>query len=218
MTVATSTKANGGPAAPSIQAVRDRARLVPISVEQYHQMIEDGIVPEDSTVELLRGLLVRKDRGTLGEDSMGHSPLHTAVIAMLTKLVARMDNEAYHLQFQLPVSCAPDGEPEPDGSIVRGSPRDYLDRIPTAADVSCVVEVAHSSLERDRQDKLPIYAGAGIAQYVIINLQNKTIEVYTDPDSQAELYRTKVTLDANQTLQLRLPVGEFAVSAKEILP
>src|SRR5688500_16463669 len=151
-----------------------RASIVPLTVDQYHEMVKHGIVPEDGTVELLRGGLVRKDRSGPGEDPMGHSPLHTLVVALLTALAARINGPHCHMQIQLPVSCPLDGEPEPDGSVVRGVPRDYADRIPGPPDVSCVVEVSHSSLGRDREDKLPIYAATGIPQYVLINLINNT--------------------------------------------
>ena len=44
---------------------------LPITVEQYHRLIEQGTLPEDATVELLRGALVRKDRSVVGADRMG---------------------------------------------------------------------------------------------------------------------------------------------------
>jgi Uma2 family endonuclease len=195
------------------------ARVFPITVEQYHRMIESGTVPEDSTVELLRGALVRKDRSVIGEDPMGHSPLHRLAVVLLTALAARLKSEKYHLQIQLPVSCLPDSEPEPDGAIVRGAMDDYSDRLPGGADVSCVIEDAHTSLDRDREDKLPIYAGASVPQYIIVNLQNGTIEVYTDPDPAGEQYRTRETIDRAGTVALRLPDGNtLQVTAAELLP
>jgi Uma2 family endonuclease len=181
-------------------------------------MVKHGIVPEDGTIELLRGVLVRKDRSGPGEDPTGHSPLHKLVVARLTAVAARINGPHCHMQIQLPVSCPPDGEPEPDASIVRGIPRDYADRIPGSPDVSCVIEVSHSSLERDREDKLPIYAATGIPQYVLINLVNNTIEVHSDPDPDAEQYRTKATLIKGGTLSLILPHGGLEVPAADVLP
>jgi Uma2 family endonuclease len=195
-----------------------RASIVPITVQQYHRMIDEGILPEDATVELLRGVLVRKDRSAPGEDAMGHSPLHKLVIALLTALAARINGASCHMQIQLPVACPPDGEPEPDASIVRGTPRDYSDRIPGPGDVTCVIEAAHSSLGRDREDKLPIYAAAAVPQYVLINLTNNTVEVYSDPSSAAEDYRTKVTVDQSGMLRLQLPNGFLEVAAADVLP
>ena len=195
------------------------ARVFPITVEQYHRIIENGAVPEDATVELLRGALVRKDRSVIGEDPMGHSPLHVLAVSLLTQLVAKLTSDRHYMIIQLPILCPPDSEPEPDGSIVRGSPRDYMDRLPGPGDVACVIEIAHSSLDRDREDKLPIYAGAGIPQYVIVNLQNTTLEVYTDPDRTGEDYRTRETVEKAGTVALRLPEGgALEVAAAELLP
>lgn len=203
----------------SARQARDRLGVFPITIEKYHQMIEVGIVPEDASVELLRGVIVEKDRGNLGDHAMGQSPLHKAIVAILTKLAVKIDSDRWHTQIQLPISCPPVNEPEPDFSIVRGHPRDYMDRLPAPADVSCVIEVAHSSLERDREDKLPIYAGAGVAQYVIVNLRNNTLEIHVDPDTTSEQYRTKTTVDADGVVQLRLPDGSsYALHAREILP
>jgi Uma2 family endonuclease len=196
-----------------------RASIVPLTIGQYQRMIDEKIVPEDSTVELLRGVLIRKDRSSPGEDPARHSPRHRLTISLLTLLAGRLLGLGRFMQIQLPVTCPTDGAPEPDASIIRGSPRDYAERLPTAGDVSSVIEAAHSSLDRDREDKLPIYAAAGVAQYIIVNLVNDTIEVYQDPDPEAQQYRTKVTLEGNQVLAIRLPDdGVFEVPVNELLP
>jgi hypothetical protein len=75
MTLAVTNSAWAGSSLPLADAVA-AASLFPLNVEQYQQMIDQGIVPEDSSVELLRGELVLKNRTSPGEDSMGHSPLH----------------------------------------------------------------------------------------------------------------------------------------------
>jgi len=214
----TAPKTNGRRSLSPVEAARETVGIFPITVQQYHRMIEQGIVPEDSTVELIRGMLVRKDRGIAGEHSMGHSPLHRAIVTLLTQLAARTQADSHYVQIQLPISCPPDSEPEPDAAIIRGQPRDYLERFPGPGDVSCVIEAAHSSLDRDREDKLPVYAAAGIPQYVIVNLQNVTLEVHTEPDPSAEAYGSKVTVDRNGQVAIRLPGGEITIEAREILP
>jgi Uma2 family endonuclease len=181
-------------------------------------MIEDGIVDEDSVVELLRGVIVRKDRGSPGEDPMGHSPLHRLIVALLTALAGRINSPTRHLQIQLPISCPPDGAPEPDATIIKGSPRDYVDRLPGPGEISCIIEAAHSSLQRDREDKLPIYAAAGVPQYIIINLFQNVLEVHSDPDRAQEEYRTKVTLQRGGTVSLLMPDGTLEVAVSDLFP
>ena len=70
--------------------------------------------------------------------------------------------------------------------IVQGDRRDYFDRHPYADEVALVVEVADTTLQRDRTSKKRLYARAGIAIYWIINLVERKIEVYTKPLSNAE--------------------------------
>jgi Uma2 family endonuclease len=218
MTLVASTKIPASSQVPLVDALA-MADLYPLSVEQYQQMIDQGIVPEDSSVELLRGMLVRKDRTSPGEESMGHSPLHRLIISLLTDLAERIKNASRFIQIQLPVICPPYGAPEPDAAVVRGAPRDYSARLPTSRDVFSVIEVAHSSIARDEEDKLPIYAAANIPQYLIVNLNNNTIEIFEDPDPPAGQYRRRATVQSGG--RVRLKVGdaeEFEFDAVDVLP
>jgi Uma2 family endonuclease len=66
--------------------------------------------------------------------------------------------------------------PEPDLIWVRR--RNYSQKHPEPADVLLLVEVAESSLAEDRGEKRELYAEAGVADYWIVNLLNRSIEVY----------------------------------------
>ncbi len=72
-----------------------------------------------------------------------------------------------------------ESEPEPDISVVAGDPRDYRDAHPQRP--ALVVEVALSRLSFDREHKGSLYARAGIADYWIVNLPDRRVEVYRDP-------------------------------------
>lgn len=215
--LATKLPVPAGRAASTVAQAVARAHIVPLTVEQYARMIAAGIVPEDTSVELINGALVRKDRSTLGEEDMGQSPLHSLVVSLLAALAGRVGGDR-HMRIQAPLECPPDAVPEPDAAIVRGGPRDYSARLPRGRDAVTVVEVAHSSLVRDREDKLPIYAAAAIPQYVIINLQSECVEVYEDPDPSAEVYRTKRTLTRGAILGLGLDGDALTVLVDALLP
>jgi Uma2 family endonuclease len=103
-------------------------------------------------------------------------------------------------------------------AILAGDDEEHARRLPAAKDASCVVEAAHRSLELDRREKLAIYAAAGVPQYVLVNLRNNSVEVYTNPYPASEQYETKVTLIKGQTLELMLPEGVLAIDAGEVLP
>lgn len=141
------------------------------SVEQYHQMIHLGILTEDDPVELLEGWIVRK---------MPKNPLHRATTKLTRSALEQIVPDGWYVDAQEPITLD-DSEPEPDVVIIRGNTRDYLDRHPGARDVALVVEVADSTLERDRTSKKRLYARAGILIYWIVNLPEQKIEVYTQP-------------------------------------
>jgi Uma2 family endonuclease len=147
-----------------------------LSVEQYHQMIECGIIDDDAPVELLEGWLVQK---------VGKNPPHTYSTRQLRKGLEQVIPAGWYVNSQEPVTDET-SEPEPDASIVRGDSKDYLQRHPGPGDTALVGEVADTSLRRDRGVKKRIYARASIPVYWIVNLVDKQIEVYTGPTGPAK--------------------------------
>ena len=181
-------------------------------------MIEAGIVHEGAPIELIDGVLVHKDRSASGEDSMSIGKEHSLVVSLLGELDAELAQRGCHMRTQNPLSLPPHDEPEPDGAILRGRPRAYTDRVPGAADAGSVIEVADSSLAYDRKTKLALYARAGIAQYVIVNLKGRCIEIYEQPGDEGS-YQQVTVRRAGETVALRLADGErLEIRADHILP
>lgn len=180
-----------------------RAQLQPISVEQYHRMREARIFEDGAAVELLQGVLVRKLRGDRVAPTV-ISPAHAYVVQRLGELVPRLVDEGCFLRVQLPLTLEPDSEPEPDGAIVLGESHDdrYRHRHPTGSDTLAVIEVADSSLQRDRTEKLALYASAQIPQYIIVNLVDGLVEIYQEPKPDAQLYTRSVTVDRAGSFKL----------------
>lgn len=183
------------------------------------EMVENGILPEDGRVELLDGSLIYRDRFDLRGSEIVEGPRHTYVVSALAQLAPRIDNERRHLRTQSTLVCSETHAPIPDGVILRGTLGDYRDRLATAADALCVIEIADSSYERDSGEKLVGYARAGIAQYVILNLRNRTAEVYTKRDASAGEYGPPQIIPDSQTVSFRTGDAEFCfIAMKEILP
>jgi Uma2 family endonuclease len=196
-----------------------RGALVRFTVDDVLAMIDAGIIAEDATTELLHGMLVRKDRSDLGDDPTVIGKKHRLVVNKLTDLAMRINSVQQHIQIQNPVICGEDEAPEPDFAIVRGPIDAYADRLPIGADVTCVAEVADSSLERDADEKLSVYAAAGVLQYIVLNLRNRTAQVYAEPDLHAATYRSTMVLAESQILYLTLAADRtLAVPLAELLP
>jgi Uma2 family endonuclease len=201
------------------ELIDERTILYPLTIEQYHWMITHGIMPEGEPYELLDGHLVRKDRSAVGEDPMTVGHDHTFVVQFLERLDRRLEPRGCHMRCQQPVSLPPYDEPEPDGAIIRGQWDDYRKRHPGAKDVLCVIEVADASLKRDRTTKLRIYATAGIPTYLIINLPERCVEVYTQPRRRAGRYGRPTVLPPEQEVEFPTAAGEpLRVAVKELLP
>jgi hypothetical protein len=160
--------------------VNDYAVYMPVltkhrfNTQEYYRMAQTGLLKPDSQVELLDGQII--DMTPIG-------PFHGGVINRLTRIFAGASTNRWLVTVQNPVRLNPYSEPQPDLMLLRPAEDDYTSRHPSPADVFLLVEVADTSLAYDRSEKLPAYAGAGIPEVWIIDLQDQTIEVYREPQS-----------------------------------
>lgn len=142
-----------------------------LTIEQYHGMIDAGVLTRDDPVELLDGFLVRK---------VPEKPPHRLTLRLLQQALKPLVPAGWFLDTQAPIT-ADNSEPEPDIAVFRGSPVDYADRHPQPGDVALAVEVSSSSLVKDRKLKRAVYARNGIPAYWIVNLKDRCIEIHTGP-------------------------------------
>lgn len=190
-------------------------RVARLTASQVHAMLKSGILRDAEGLELIDGLLVYKDRAAAGADPMTIGEKHNLVIKLLARLDPDLVTAGAHMQTQGPVRLSERDEPEPDGAVVRGDPRDYADRIPVSSDVTCILEVADSSLEYDRTTKAALYARAGIAQYVIVNLRDFCLELHERPAGGE--YADVRIVTAGGVVELKA-VGVVRVAAERLLP
>jgi Uma2 family endonuclease len=98
-------------------------------------------------------------------------------------------------------------------AIVAGDVRDYAAGHPATAVL--VVEVADTSLEYDRTVKAAIYARAAIPEYWVLNLIDRQLEIFRDPQPDGYAARSVLPAGARAALSVR-PAVELAVA--ELLP
>jgi Uma2 family endonuclease len=170
----------------------------PISVDMYHQMIENGILVEGDRVELIEGVIVAVSP---------QSPEHARAISSLQKLLRALGPE-WAVRVQLPMSM-PKSEPEPDVLVCRQEVEDRAERHPTTA--SLVIEVARDSLEMDRA-LAELYARAEVTEYWVVNVAAQEVEAFRDPRDGS--YRTSSIASIGETLRpVALDGLEISVSA-----
>lgn len=141
------------------------------TVQQYHRMLETGVLQSGDRVELLAGRIVPK---------MTQNPPHVAAVTRINRFLTRLLPDEWLLRVQAPITLRT-SEPEPDFAIVPGPEERWQGRHPGPRDVALLIEVADSSLLEDRVRKGFLYASARIAEYWIVNLVHSRIEVYTQP-------------------------------------
>lgn len=139
---------------------------VPISLDAYHTLCE--LYPKLEKTELIQGVIVEK---------MTESPEHNFFSNLLIQELQKLKPYDSILLVEKPLSLA-GSEPEPDLAVVEGTIYDYKFKNPNTAILA--VEIAKTSLILDRIKK-EIYASADIPNYWIVNLNQKEIEVYSDP-------------------------------------
>lgn len=150
--------------------------VVRISVDRYEQMIDSGVLGEDDPIELLNGVMVWK---------MPKNPKHFTVTRRCARTIERLLPPGWHVRTEGPVRIPDYDEPEPDIAVVRGGDDLYEKRHPEPGDIALIIEVAESSLRRDRGEKREIYARAGISAYWILNLVDCQLEIHAQPTEGA---------------------------------
>src|ERR1043165_6912487 len=132
-----------------------------VTVDDYHRMIEAGVFDEDEPLELLDGEIVK-----MLPIGPGHSGHAIRLVEYFQKFVSR----SALVSSQNPFIADEFSEPQPDTVLLKRRADYYTISHPLPKDVLLLVEIAESSLSRDRIRKMFIYARNGIQEYWILNL------------------------------------------------
>jgi len=179
-----------------------------LSLAQYDRMIEHGVFDQEKQrrIEFIRGEI----REMNPIDS-----LHEVVLDRLTEWsFENLPKRRVWVRVQNSIGFAElESAPEPDIAWV--ARRDYSEGRPAAADVLLVIEVADTSLSYDTGEKADLYAAAGIADYWVVNVPDRSIEVRRDPGGSG--YRSLQTLTGDDEVR-PLAVREIALRPSMLWP
>ena len=165
-----------------------------ITVAEFERMIAANVWPEDERIELIQGELI---------DMSPINARHVYAVNALTEIfIRRLANRAW-VSSQNPVQLTEELRPQPDVALVRPPARRYRQQLPAPADVLLLVEVCDTTLAYDRDEKLPLYARAGIPEVWLVDLNANTISVYREPRHGAYAQLTTVGREAE------IAPGEF---------
>jgi Uma2 family endonuclease len=179
--------------------------LYRLNVDEYERI---GSLLDTQKVELIDGFLVKK--------MTKNSPHSTACSLTEGALRLAMPINGWYLRIGEPVRIPDRNYPEPDVALVRGGPRHYKDRHPGPDCVALVVEVADTTLAKDRR-MAHVYGDAGIPYYWIVNLADRQIEVYSDPRPGG--YAKRTDLRAGDLVAVVIEGAEAdRISVSDLLP
>jgi Uma2 family endonuclease len=145
-------------------------QTVKFSVEDYHRIIETGIL-SDRHVELLNGNLIELSPETPYHANRNHK--------LYKYLLARFDGLA-DVRSAHPIGLST-SEPQPDIVLAHLPESLYDNRHPQPQDLYLVIELSYSTLDYDLNEKKQTYAQSGIQEYWIADLENRRLIIFQNP-------------------------------------
>jgi Uma2 family endonuclease len=157
------------------------------TVDEYYRIAETGVIKPDARVELLDGQII---------DMIPIGPFHGRSVRRLNRLFSKAAKDRFLIAVQDPVRLNDVSEPQPDLMLLKPKVDEY-DGHPGPDDVLLLVEVADSTLQLDRSEKIPAYGAAGIPEVWLVNLPEQKIEIYREPHFTG--YTSKTVLAPGET-------------------
>ena len=153
-----------------------------LTVDEYHKMGDAGVLRPEDRVELIEGEMIEM------------APIGARHFAMVNKLCALLVTAVGKngiVSIQNPIVLPPRNEPQPDLAILKPRRDYYESQLPNAQDVLLLIEVADTTLEYDRDAKIPTYAQHAIPEVWLVNVQLNTLSIFLDPSPKG--YRRLLT-------------------------
>lgn len=179
-----------------------------LTVDDYHQMAESGILGPDDSVELIAGEVL--DMSPIGS-------LHAALVRALGRWLTDSVGQRAIVAVQDPVHLDDSSEPQPDIALLKPRLDYYAAAHPGPADTLLIVEVAESSLAYDLGVKVPLYARHGVPEVWVIDAATRITHRFRGPRPEGYAEHVMITPEeplaclarpgATTTLAAVLPLG-----------
>lgn len=162
-----------------------------ITVSEYDRMIEAGIYTENDHIELINGEII---------EIMPKGTKHTSANSKILRFFIKLFDEKVIVRGQDPIRLDNVSQPEPDIVLAKWDEKEYSENHPTPAEILLIMEISDTTLAYDREAKAQAYSRNGIQQYLLLNLQNETLEDYREPN--ADGYGAKRTYRSGDVFNL----------------
>jgi Uma2 family endonuclease len=174
------------------------------TAEEFERIGRAGIFREDARLELIEGEIF--EMSPIGSH-------HAACVNFLSRLLNRLFGDNHIVATQNPVRLNNLSEPQPDICLLRWRDDFYRDSHPGPADVLLLSEVADTTVVTDLSVKVPLYAGAGIAEAWLVKIPEEEVVIYSEPSGVA--YRHAQLFERGKEVRSHTIAG-LAVSVNEL--
>jgi Uma2 family endonuclease len=179
------------------------------TAEQFVRFYESGELGGNAErFELLNGEILK---------GLGQNELHITSLRLAAEALRIAFGPGFDVSQQVPIRLGEFDRPEPDITVLRGTARDFDGQAPGTADVALLVEIADPRLDTARGQKVGIYARHGIAEYWIIDLRKRAVQVRRGPLADSEEW-TETRLYAGTESIVPLHSASAAVAVEDLLP
>ena len=151
-------------------SVQTQRRL--FTVKEYHLMNEVGVFGEDDRVELIEGEIIQM--AAIGTR-------HASCVNRLARRFSLIPEDLATFAIQNPIQLTERTEPQPDVVLLEPRADYYATAHPIPSEVLLLVEVSDSTIDFDRDVKVPNYARSGIQEVWLWDLEANCLEVYREP-------------------------------------
>lgn len=181
--------------------------------DEFEQLRASGLLG-DARVELIRGHLIVMTPA---------DPPHETGVGKTGDALRAVLGAGYHVREEKTLALTTWDGPMPDLVVVRGERDDYRARRPTVADAVLVVEVSDATLADDRDEKADIYAAAGVGEYWIVNLPERSLEIRRRPapDEESDTnwrYADVTVVPEHEAALVPLPGRAARIAVRDLLP
>jgi Uma2 family endonuclease len=176
------------------------------TINDYHRMLDAGILTESDRVELLNGQII---------EMSPQRPPHTTATKRAYDYLKPLLSGRADVRSQSPIILSSHSEPEPDIAVVAIDELEYSDRHPRPNEIFLLIEVADSTLVRDLGEKEKAYSEANIQDYWVVDVRGRQVHIFRHPVNGT--YQQKQLLGSGSSCSL-LAFPDVDVSIKELLP
>jgi Uma2 family endonuclease len=178
--------------------------------EELDRLMEQGFIREGSSTFLWDGEII--------DPAVEEFPHYNAVESLRDLLADRLPSTDWTINRKWGIDLGEGYRPQPDLTVGQGPRSNYQTRgsRPRPGNVALLIEVSDGTYDHDSGEFLRKYAEVGISQYWIVNIGDRRIEVYTDPDSEGRNYRKRVDHGHETVVPLRVTMGEVALEFRGI--